>query len=178
MNFISLDVETANSDHSSICQIGIVQFNAGSPKVVFESLINPMSRFSSYNTRIHKIRRVDVAQSPTFLMVYPDLQILLTDKIVVHHAPFDLIAIRKACQAHNLPLPSCIWLDTLKVTRRIWADLPNHRLKTIAETFGINFRHHNATEDARVAGEILVRAMNETNTALEDWIKKLDLKSA
>ncbi len=29
MNFLALDVETANADYSSICQIGIAEFREG-----------------------------------------------------------------------------------------------------------------------------------------------------
>jgi DNA polymerase III subunit epsilon len=39
-----------------------------------------------------------------------------------------------------------------------------------ASPSGITFRHHDAAEDARAAGEILSRAMSDTGLTLEDWL--------
>ena len=41
MKFISLDVETANPDMSSICQVGIVHFEDGKPVETWSSLVDP-----------------------------------------------------------------------------------------------------------------------------------------
>ena len=55
MDFISVDVETANPDHASICQIGIVCFRQGQQAEQWESLVNPEDYFDEMNVFIHGI---------------------------------------------------------------------------------------------------------------------------
>ena len=55
MRFYSLDVETANYDLSSICQIGIGLFENGELAGTWESLIDPGSSFHWSNIRVHGI---------------------------------------------------------------------------------------------------------------------------
>jgi len=54
-DFVVVDVETSCSQVSSICQIGIVGFKDGRETFAYETLLNPLERFSSVNTRIHGI---------------------------------------------------------------------------------------------------------------------------
>lgn len=49
MSFISLDVETANWNPGSICQIGIAFFIDGQAIKRWSTLINPEEEFNSYN---------------------------------------------------------------------------------------------------------------------------------
>ena len=56
MDFVALDVETANFDIGSICQIGIAKYRQGKLIDTFESLINPRCSFSQKNIDIHGSR--------------------------------------------------------------------------------------------------------------------------
>jgi len=53
--FITLDFETANSDLSSICQIGLVHFKNGEILKKWGSLIDPEDDFDFMNISIHGI---------------------------------------------------------------------------------------------------------------------------
>jgi DNA polymerase-3 subunit epsilon len=63
--FIAIDVETANSDRSSICQIGLVAFDQDGLAWEWSSLVNPECDFDANNVRIHGVRSQDVATAPT-----------------------------------------------------------------------------------------------------------------
>ena len=52
MNYLALDIETANADYSSICQIGLVEFDNGEILSNWKTLINPQEYFDSFNTSI------------------------------------------------------------------------------------------------------------------------------
>jgi DNA polymerase-3 subunit epsilon len=41
MNFVAVDVETANPDFASICQIGIARFEGGKLTEEWSTLVNP-----------------------------------------------------------------------------------------------------------------------------------------
>ena len=57
LTFNVIDVETANADPSSICQVGIVRIRAGAIKEQVSFLVNPEQRFNPMNVRLHGHRR-------------------------------------------------------------------------------------------------------------------------
>jgi len=52
---------------------------------------------------------------------------------------------------------------TLKLSRRVWPNLPNHDLKTLAVHIGHDFKHHHAQADAETAGRVLLAMMKHAN---------------
>ncbi|MBP0639682.1 BRCT domain-containing protein, partial [Cupriavidus sp. AcVe19-6a] len=81
----------------------------------------------------------------------------------------------KASARHGTPIPNCCWLDTACVARRAWPDVTQqgYGLASLAERFDIEFAHHDAAEDAKAAGLILVRAIAETGLDLPGWIERV-----
>lgn len=171
MNFVALDVETANSDLSSLCQIGVVVFEDGKPSTQWESLVNPEAPFDRNNISVHGIDGARVRKAPVFSAVYERLAEFLTNRIVAHHMPFDRLAIARVKQKYGHPPIDCRWLDTAKVVRSAWPEFSarGYGLKNMASHLGITFRHHSAVEDARAAGEILVHAIQRSGIAVEQW---------
>ncbi len=106
-SFLALDVETANADYSSICQIGIAEFVNGQITNKWSTLINPEAYFDPFNVFIHGISEEDVKDAPTFDKIYQELFERISDKITVHHMPFDKIAISRACLENNLNIIQC-----------------------------------------------------------------------
>jgi DNA polymerase-3 subunit epsilon len=45
-------------------------------------------------------------------------------------------------------------------------------LSCVAERLRITFHHHDAKEDARAAGEILIRAIEQSGVSIGDWLTK------
>ena len=95
MDFVAVDVETANSDISSICQIGIVVFKEGVMVDEWISLINPQSHFDRINIGIHGITDADVKDAPTFSEVAAKVTSYFKDHIVISHGPFDRNSLSK-----------------------------------------------------------------------------------
>ena len=54
-SFVAIDVETANADLASICQIGLVTFADGQIVSGWQSLIDPEDEFNEINISIHGI---------------------------------------------------------------------------------------------------------------------------
>jgi DNA polymerase-3 subunit epsilon len=184
VDFIALDFETANADLSSICQVGAVVFENGQPKHSFSSLVDPQDYFDPINTSIHGISEDSVRGAPTLAVVHAEMHKLMSDKVVVCHSAFDRAALRQAEQRHALESIACEWLDTTMVVRRAWPKYASkgYGLENLARDFGIEFQHHNAVEDARATGVILLRAIAETRMTLGDWIlrvkKPINLETA
>lgn len=175
MRFIAIDVETANADLASICQIGVVTFQDGLLAKSWGRLVNPEVEFDSRNVAIHGITHEMVQREPAFPILFSELQECLTGEVVVSHTAFDRLSLARAAEKHDLPALNCTWLDSAKVVRRAW---PAHAqcgygLKDISKVLGIVFRHHDAVEDARAAGEVVLRAIAETDKTLEDWLVRV-----
>ncbi|MEO9477293.1 MAG: exonuclease domain-containing protein [Cyclobacteriaceae bacterium] len=175
MKFLALDVETANSDYSSICQVGIAEFENGKVIIEWNSLINPESYFDPFNTTIHGISEENIKGSPKFPDLYRELSNLLSDKFVVHHMPFDRIALSRACQRYDLPEIPAKWIDSAKVARRTWEEFARsgYSLFNVSLSLGIRFKHHNALEDSIAAGSIFHEACGVKKLSVEEWYERL-----
>ncbi|MFZ1937894.1 MAG: exonuclease domain-containing protein [Terracidiphilus sp.] len=172
MEFVVIDVETANADYSSICQVGIASFRDSGLADTWESLVNPEDYFSPVNISIHGIDEHMVQDSPTWRGVFPQINSRLRDEIVVSHSPFDRVAIERACERADMAGCVCRWLDSVRVARIAWPELSisGFKLSSIADHFGIEFQAHDALEDARCAGLLLLRAVEETGLSPEQWL--------
>jgi|GEM_PF-1818032 len=73
----------------------------------------------------------------------------------------------------------CPWFGyscTFRVLERIWPDLPDHRLNTLAEHIGHQFHHHNARDDARAAGRVLLEMMKKMDAKpLSELLHKAEI---
>lgn len=177
-DFVVVDVETSCSQVSSICQIGIVGFKDGRETFAYESLLDPCDRFSSFNTRIHGITADHVIGAPTFAEVQPIIAGHLAGRITVAHSLFDKGALAAACLLHRRDPIEATWLDSVRVAKRAWPDLPSHRLNVLTRFLGLPHKHHDALSDARAAGMVIVRAMEHTGMDLAGWLAPIKLPRA
>jgi DNA polymerase-3 subunit epsilon len=175
MDFVAIDVETANADLASICQIGIFAFENGSVKESWQSLVNPEDYFHSINTSIHGIDQRGVKGAPTFPRIYESVRERLTNAVVAAHTPFDRVALARVVEKYDLDQIDYAWIDTASVARRAWPELAlrGYGLANVARKLSISFVAHNAEEDARAAGEVLVHAMKETGMGIDEWLVRV-----
>lgn len=180
IDFIAFDFETANSDTGSICQIGIATVCNKSVHKVYSELINPEVKFDQVNMSIHGITQEDVKHAPTFAEIMPQFENLFRNEISVSHSSFDKTAIEKACKSAEIENPLNTWLDSMLVARNAWPDRfgkSGYGLRNIADTFGIEFGHHDAGEDAKAAAEIMLRAVSDTEKDIQGWLNFADRKA-
>lgn len=175
MRFAALDVETANPDMSSICQIGIVHFEDGEPIETWSSLVDPQDYFDDVNVSIHGIEKKDVRGAPIFKQISAEINRRVVGQVVAIHTAFDRNAITQAASRHGTLPPECFWLNTASVARRAWPEVAQrgYGLAPLAVKLGIEFEHHDAAEDARAAGMVLVRAMTEMGLDLAGWMDRV-----
>lgn len=171
MNFVVIDVETANPQMSSICQVGVVRFEGGRETASESVLVDPRSWFCPVHVGIHGIDEGRVAGAPCFRELACWLDGWTRGQTVVCHTHFDRVAVAQACRRNDVPSPTCEWLDSAGVVRRTWPEFAKtgYGLANVALHLGIAFRHHDAVEDARAAGTILLRAIEVSGRPLHEW---------
>ena len=176
LTFNAIDVETANSDSSSICQIGIVMVRDGAIEGSVSLLVNPETEFSDLNVGLHGIDETVVKQSDTLPQIETMLRRTLQGVAVASHTFFDRNALNGALANYRLPPIQEIWLDSSLIARRAWPHKYGRKwnLALIAHDLGIEFRHHDAAEDARAAAEIILHACRHTGRTIEEWGKQFE----
>lgn len=170
-SFTVIDVETANPRYHSICQIGLVRFEDGREVAARSYLVDPAEEFAPFNVRLHGIDAARVRGAPRFPDLLPELEPWVRSCAMVSHGRFDRAALRLACERWQLAAPAPLaWVDSIDVALAAFPKLAAQgcRLNELAAALGIEFRHHDALEDARTAGLIVVRALEETGLALDE----------
>lgn len=86
-------------------------------------------------------------------------------------------------------LRNCIWqyklnkpnfksACTVQIARKVWPDLPNHKLNTMGNFFNIKFKHHDALDDAKVCAKIpLVAGRKLGVDNLDDLLSTIGLSA-
>ncbi len=173
--FTAIDVETANADMASICQIGIACYTEGVLSSEWKTYIDPEDYFDPVNISIHGIDEASVRGAPIVPDVSGTIYKLLDEGVAVCHTHFDRVAVPRALDKYRLRHPTCVWLDSARVARRAWGQFARcgYGLTNVCEFLGYKFTPHDALEDAKAAAHILNAAITETGLDIEDWLARI-----
>ena len=176
-DFAAIDLETANPDAWSICQIGVAQFDGGQLTREWMSYIDPAVRFNPDNVAIHGITAAAVRGWPKLADVAEELRLLLDGRIVVSHSQFDRVALEQAFERLDLRPLGCSWLDSTMVARRAWQGFSKRGfgLENLCRILGYRYQRHDALGDAKAAGVVVLAAIEQTGLGLEGWLEQVEL---
>lgn len=176
MDFVAIDVETANAGMDSICQIGIARFAGGQVVDEWSSLINPEDYFDPVNVSIHGIDSRMVNGAPILPDVLPRLKLYLERTVVVCHTHFDRVALSQAFAKYDLHPIDAQWLDSARVVRRTWEEIAwsGYGLANVCRRIGYSFKHHDALEDAKAAGHVLLTACAVSKQDIGYWLRRVE----
>ena len=174
-SFVAIDVETANADMASICQIGLAHYIDGSLAHEVNTYIDPEDDFDFINVSIHGITEDTISGAPTFSEFASRLNVKLNDQVAICHTHFDRVALSQAYRKFGLPPPTCTWLDTARVVRRTWDQFAHsgYGLANVCEELGYEFQPHDALEDAKAAAFILMEAVKTSGLDINEWLKRV-----
>lgn len=175
MNFVAIDVETANPDMASICQIGLVACVNGVISDEWKTYVDPEDYFDDVNVSIHGIDASVVKGAPTFPQLTDVLLSYLNGTVVVCHTHFDRVAMHQATERYATTGPQCTWLDSARVARRAWPECAwtGYGLYDVCRIIGYEFRHHDALEDAKAAAHVLLAASDKDGLDIDGWLKRV-----
>lgn len=159
--YVVFDFETTGTDfmHNGITEIGAVKIEKGKITEQFTTLVHPDYPISQEIVDITGITPEMVKDAPKIDKVLPDfLKFIEYSVIVAHNAPFDTSFLRRFANENDYEVSNRV-LDTLEMSRKLLPALRHHDLKTIADYFGIVFRHHRALSDAYATAEAFIELM-------------------
>lgn len=174
-NFVAIDLETATSDRSSICQIGITEVVDGEPLKPKSWLVQPDgNRYDSMNIWIHGITPEDTKDSPSFPEVWKEVQPLLQNKLVVaHNTSFDMYALRDAFNKYGIEYPIFDYFCSLRIARYIIKGCFSYSLDVVANHLGLKFGvHHKADSDSLGCALVLLKCLEIDGSKLSDLENK------
>jgi len=176
MEFVAIDVETANADMSSICQVGLALYRNSQLVEEWKTYIDPEDYFDWFNVSIHGINEDIVKGAPTILDISGEICSFLDDQVSVCHTHFDRVAVQQAFEKYKLRLPRCRWLDSARVARRTWSEFAfrGYGLGNVCSFLGYDFISHDALEDAKAAACILNSAIEKTGLDVEGWLRRVE----
>lgn len=131
--------------------------------------------FDGINVSIHGIDQRMVRGAPIYAEVAQTLHAMLHDTVTITHTHFDRVAIHQASSRWGVAAPVCAWLDSARVARRAWEECASsgYGLANVCQLIGYEFAHHNALEDAKAAGHIMLAAMERTGLDLDGWMARV-----
>lgn len=180
MDFVAIDFETANHRPDSACQLAAVVVRDS--KIIDEHcwLIRPPSnQFSRFNIAVHGIRPADVAHCPRMDVIWNVFRPLIENQVLLaHNAKFDVSVLISSLARYQIACHDFDFQCTRALARSAWPGRPRYGLKPLGVWLGLNFKHHDALEDARVCAKIALAAeMNlESPGSLAELEKRLGVR--
>ena len=166
LDFVVVDVEAtgAKMPPNRLIELGAYRIRRGRIVDKFVSLVNPEIPIPRFVASLTGISNEMVKRAPVFAEVAPEWLNFVSDSVLVaHNAPFDTSflnhEISRVYPAHRMVNPH---LCTVRLSRRVFPDLSNHRLETIANHFCIPIvSRHRAGSDALATAEIFLVLLSE-----------------
>ncbi len=174
------DVEYANSKNRAICQLGIVCENYNDHESHYPELdiyVNPEDGFDSNCVRVHGITSAQVANEPSFPIVWKDIEKYFTNAVVIGHnvASSDLDALVKNLRRYNLDIPELYYICTYDLARKFVPSfaVANYSLSTLCEYFNIDIdSEHNAFDDACACSDLFNALVETYGINVDDFVQK------
>jgi DNA polymerase-3 subunit epsilon len=168
--FAAIDFESAGIRKGGTdvaVQIGIGRMQGGVLGETFTSYLAADQEITWSAQKVHGIRKEDLAGAPTLTTLWPRLKSLLEGNWIVAHGAATEKRFLRAFPFHGFGP----WVDTLKLSRAVWPELPSYALGDLIGTLGLEdelranhaaFRWHDALSDALASLILLRRIVGET----------------
>lgn len=156
-DYVSIDIETTglDSNFDNIIELAAVRVVSGEIDETFQTLVNPEQSLDEFIVELTGITDDMLEDAPLIEEVLPDFIDFIGDSVIVaHNANFDINFIYDECSNNNLPPLKNDFVDTMRMSRRLFSEHSHHRLSDLMERFGIfSDVSHRALEDAEVVYE-------------------------
>lgn len=174
--FIAFDVETPNSRNDRMSAIGLAVIENGRIRATYNTIINPETYFDYFNIGLTGITPELASQAPTFDEVWKDIGSVMENSILIaHNAPFDMSVLAKCLRAYHIDTDRFFnYACTVRLARKLYPSLPNHRLDTLCSYLGIPLDHHRADSDSIACAKLAIEFANN-GLVISDNIRTYDL---
>lgn len=155
-DYVVLDIETTGlkKERDEIIQVSAVKFKQDQELDYLDTLIKPVHKqISPFIENLTGISNSDVDNAPEITEIIPKLYDFIGDQpLIGHNVMFDLSFLKD----NGLNLPQLEFVDTLDIAQAAQSQLklPNTKLKTLKNYFGIDNRSHNSLNDVKTTAVV------------------------
>lgn len=164
-DFTAIDLETTglSSIFDNIIELSAVRFRAGKEVASFSQLVNPGYMLDPFITELTGITDEMLAYAPRIERALPDYLAFLADDVLIgHNIHFDINFLYDAAADCGLPPVRNDFIDTMRISRRMFKAWPNHRLDTLIEELNLGSRElHRAENDARLTAHAYLKMKDD-----------------
>lgn len=179
LDFVSIDIETTgfSSIFDEIIELGAAKYRNGKIVDTFSSLVHPHNPVDDFITGLTGISNEMLEEAPELSSILPAfLDFIGNDVLVGHNVNFDINFIYDACEEIGLSPLSNDFIDTVRISRRIHKDMPNHKLDTMIDFYGFERRAlHRSLNDCELTAMCYLK-MVENKAVFEDAVKNTSKK--
>lgn len=139
-NYVVFDLETTGFDSQYDDILEIAAIRVENEKIVdkFSTLVNPEHPIDEFITDLTGITDNMVKDAPAIETVLPQFLSFVGNSVLVgHNVGFDIRFIYDFCEFANLPPLSNDYVDTMRISRKLYRDEQRHRLCDLVKRFGI-----------------------------------------
>lgn len=167
-DYTVIDLETTGlwPDLDAIIEVGAARVRNHVVVERFSQLVNPGFEISDFIESFTGITNEMLESAPTQEKVIPDFFAFIgTDVIVGHNVRFDLAFLELAADDLNIAIPNTDFVDTLRMSRRLYPDEKHHRLKDMVALFKLGDKpQHRAMNDVELTCKLYESLCAELET--------------
>ena len=176
MEFVAIDLETANQGRDSACAVSLVRFSDGHPTERLTSYIY-QEEFLGINMSIHGIEPGDVANAPEFHEFWPTAREFIgSSPLVAHNAGFDIGVLFRSLRGAQVGA-ELSYFCTMVLSRRT-LPIAYFSLANVSQHLGIHHpEQHRAESDAITAGNVALALLaKESVEDFDSLAEKLNVR--
>ena len=139
-SYVALDIETTGLDpqFDEIIELAAVKIENGAETARFQTLVKPKEDIDGFITALTGITNDMVRDAPAIEAALPAFLAFVGESAVVgHNVNFDVNFLYDTAERLGLPPFSNDIADTMRISRRLYPDLKNHKLSTLISHLGV-----------------------------------------
>ncbi len=152
-SYVIIDLETTglSPEYDEIIELGAIKVENGECCETYQSLVKPKCDIDEFIAELTGITNEMVASAPSIEEVLPAFFTFIGDGVVVgHNVSFDVNFIYdNRIRCFGEPFKNN-YIDTLRISKKLYPDLSHHRLKDIVKLLNIEVsKEHRALGDCQ-----------------------------
>lgn len=185
-----LDTETTGADPATaeVCEVAFILaeytgFACSGNETRFESLVKPSVPIPPEASAVNGISNKMVKNAPAAADIKKNIETLVNraDFIAAHNLPYDYTILKRQYPGLFSSFSPKKHLDTLRLSRHIWQDIPSHALQALRYRFeldeGIQGDAHRALFDTEMVRALLHFSLKQeiTRSVEGNWNQLVEL---
>lgn len=159
-DFTAVDIETTGllPCYDDIIEVAAIRYRGGVKVAEYVQLVNPGYEIDEFIVDLTGITNEMLDGQPKVEEVLPEFLSFLGDDIIVgHNVNFDVNFIYDVCERLEIEPLANDFIDTMRLSRRIYPAWKNHKLKTVIKELGLSADDlHRAGNDAEIAASAYI----------------------